>query len=174
MRRVSIISACHKTHTLSFGCIHSTTFSGFCKRTASIILQRPVITWAQVVGIVFVLLGKCMLDGKQGVSGQGNEPQVQSPWCQERNKAIISISTQPRKWVTTITCIIGKDVGITPSETIHIASTAGKIMLSFDTFSSRPHLSGDMMVIFIDVSSLFRIGPIFFRFYLAFLVGFVT
>ena len=37
-----------------------------------------------------------------------HEPQVQSSSCRERNKATISISTQPNKWVTTRTCIIGK------------------------------------------------------------------
>ena len=60
------------------------------------------------IGIVFVLLGKRILGGKPGVSGRGNEPQVQSPSCKERNKAIIYISTHPNKWVTTRTCIIRK------------------------------------------------------------------
>ena len=43
------------------------------------------------------LVGTRILDGKPGVSGRGNEPQVQSPSCMEKNKAIISISTQPNK-----------------------------------------------------------------------------
>ena len=61
-----------------------------CNGIAFRILERPVITWAQVIGIVFVLLGRRILDGKPGVSGRGNEPQVQSPSCKEMNKAIIS------------------------------------------------------------------------------------
>ena len=80
------------------------------------------ITWAQVIGIAFVFLGRCIIDGQPGVSGRGNEPQVLSPSCKERNKAIISISTQPKKCVTTRTCIIGKprrDTGITHSVALH-------------------------------------------------------
>ena len=97
MRRVSNISAYPKTHTPSFGGIRSSTFWGVCNGIASIFLERPVITWAQVVEIVFVLHGRRILDGKPWVSGRGNEPHVQSPRCQEKNKANISISTQPSK-----------------------------------------------------------------------------
>ena len=59
-----------------------------CNGIAFRILERPVITWAQVIGIVFVLLGRRILDGKPGVSGRGNEPQVQSPSCRKGIKLL--------------------------------------------------------------------------------------
>ena len=60
------------------------------------------------IGIILVLLGRRILDGKPRVSGRGTSPRFSNPSCKERNKAIVSISTQPNKWVTTRTCIIGK------------------------------------------------------------------
>ena len=43
----------------------------WCNGTALRILERPVITWAPVIGIVFLLLGRRIVDGKPEVSGRG-------------------------------------------------------------------------------------------------------
>ena len=55
-----------------------------CDGTALRILERPVITWTRVIGIVSYYLGG--VDGKPGVSGRGNEPQVRSSSCKKKIK----------------------------------------------------------------------------------------
>ena len=55
-----------------------------CNGTALRILERPVITWTLVIGIVLYYLGG--VDGKPGVSLRGNEPQVRSSSCKKKIK----------------------------------------------------------------------------------------
>ena len=42
------------------------------------------------IGIVFVLLGRRILDGKPGVSGRGTSPGFSHPSCKERDIAATS------------------------------------------------------------------------------------
>ena len=52
-------------------------------------LERPVVTRVDTgIGIVFVLLGRRILDGKPGVSGRGTSL-VSVFHCAERNEAAI-------------------------------------------------------------------------------------
>ena len=89
------IKEAHKQDTFSRSllCWYGAYYTTNCNGIALNIIERPGFTWAQVWGSYwyYQVLGRSILDGKPGVSGRGNEPQVQSPSCQERNKAVICL-----------------------------------------------------------------------------------
>ena len=62
------------------------------------------------IGIVLVVLGRRILDGKPGISAARHEPCSQTPIAHERNTAalVLSLSKQ-HTWVPTITCSIDKN-----------------------------------------------------------------
>ena len=77
------------------------------------------------IGIVFVLLGRRILDGKPGVSGRGTSPGFSHPSCKERNKAATSNLDATKK--------------VSDNENVHHRQTCGGLPVLIPSVTSQYH-----------------------------------
>ena len=90
----SLVDCCSSSQITTPRETESRFFWGVCYGIPWNGLERPIITLGAGIGIVFILLGRRILDGKPGVQGEATDP-VSIFLRAERNEVAISISTQP-------------------------------------------------------------------------------